>query len=176
MKLSLFDVSVPERPTELHFVIVGQRGSYSIAAKEPKAFLFHAASGLLVVPMHVRRLSAAQEASLSAGDALFWAYGEDVDFEGAYVYYIKEGRIALDHTVSHGRHPLRKGWYGMQGEREIYRSVYMDGHLLTVSDREVQIEHLANKVTLGSLNVTKPHCHPSGQSAGSVLPEPEPVF
>ena len=162
VKLSLFDVAVPESPKELDVVVVGARGSFSvplaclsaamppyhvcsqlslslfrapddcykqltqalahqIAATEHKAFLYHTPSGLLAVPMHVRQLSASQQASLPASSSLS-AYGHEVAFDGAYVYYVRDKRIKFHTRVTHSQANKRTRSYGYNEPRQIYRS------------------------------------------------------
>jgi len=152
VKLSLFDVGKPEKPVELASMIVGHRGTNSLASYDHKAFLFHPASGLLVLPMQVWERPKGNEER----------YSEEVVFDGAYLFYIHDQAISLYDKVSHQSDKMPKGWrwgYG-NGERQIYRSVYMDANLVTISDRHVQIYDLANKAKLrdSSLNLTRPQC------------------
>jgi len=151
VKLSLFDVGKPEKPVELASMTVGHRGTNSLASYEHKAFLFHPASGLLVLPMQVWERPKGNEER----------YSEEVVFDGAYLFYIHDQAISLYDKVSHQSDKMPKGWGGYgNGERQIYRSVYMDANLVTISDRHVQIYDLANKAQHrdSRLNLTRPHC------------------
>jgi hypothetical protein len=56
--------------------------------------------------------------------------------------------------VSRNYKPLMNAWsYGYNEPRQIYRAVYMDGLLLTVSDRLLRIDHLQSKATQVSFTV-----------------------
>ena len=79
VKLSLFDVADPSRPLELDSKVLGARGSSSLATSDHKAFLFHKASGLLVIPVHVRELSAKQKDQWT-DDASRIPYGDEVSY------------------------------------------------------------------------------------------------
>jgi len=115
--------------------------------------------------MHVRQLSASQQASLPASSSLS-AYGHEVAFDGAYVYYVRDKRIKFHTRVTHSQANKRTRSYGYNEPRQIYRSIYMDGHLLSISDRQVQALHLASTRTVGSFNVTTPQC---GRGPGAQL-------
>ena len=176
VKLSLFDVTDPTNPKQVYAHVEGIAGSYSLAAHEHKAFLYHAASGLLVLPMHVRKLSAAQ---IQRGYQEF-DYGQEVEFDGAYIYYVDASSIKMHNKVSHQRKKAKADeWLGFgEGPRQVYRTVYMDGSLLTVSDRELQIHKLATMELQAQLNNTSPQCFPNF-NWGSPYPEPyleEPMF
>ena len=95
--------------------------AHQIAATEHKAFLYHTPSGLLAVPMHVRQLSASQQASLPASSSLS-AYGHEVAFDGAYVYYVRDKRIKFHTRVTHSQANKRTRSYGYNEPRQIYRS------------------------------------------------------
>ena len=95
--------------------------AHQIAATEHKAFLYHTPSGLLAVPMHVRQLSASQQASLPASSSLS-AYGHEVAFDGAYVYYVRDKRIKFHTRVTHSQANKRTRSYGSNEPRQIYRS------------------------------------------------------
>jgi hypothetical protein len=53
LKLSLFDVSNVNAPTEVAKMIIGDRGTSSAALYDPKAFLFDKSSNLLVIPVEL---------------------------------------------------------------------------------------------------------------------------
>ena len=62
---------------------------------------------------------------------------EEPVFDGAYVHYIGDNKISLYDKVSHQRQNASNMWsYGL-GERQIYRFVYLDTKILTISDREL---------------------------------------
>jgi inhibitor of cysteine peptidase len=53
LKLSLFDVTNVNAPTEVDKVIIGDRGTDSDALRNPKAFLFEKSLDLLVIPVNL---------------------------------------------------------------------------------------------------------------------------
>jgi hypothetical protein len=109
-----------------------------------------------------------------------------VDFDGVYIYYVDASvdasstAIRFHSKVSHHRSKSwsdefnfgwgRWGGWGGGGEdtRQIYRAVYMDSSLITVSDRELQIHKLGKEQgvskeegtmeLLAQLNSTLPQC------------------
>ena len=68
------------------------------------------------------------------------------------------------------------GWdYWRQSLRRVYRSIYMDGHLYTLSDRHMQAHLLDTMEEKAVLNWTTPVCYPAqvyanGNSFGIAVP------
>jgi inhibitor of cysteine peptidase len=85
LKLSLFDVSDASNPTEPHNVIIGGRGSQSIALKNHLAFTFDVARGLLALPVSVH------EGQSGTGN-----YWNPFSYAGLHLYYVTpEGGFEL---------------------------------------------------------------------------------
>jgi len=85
-------------------------------------------------------------------------YSQEAVFDGAYIYYIRDNKISLYDKVSHQAQKVPSmGGHG-HGVRQIYRSVYFDANLLTISDRELQIYEIASQKQQASLNLTRPQC------------------
>lgn len=131
MKLSLFDVSDVANPTEVSKYIIGERGTYSEALYDHKAFLFSRDKNLLVIPVS--------------------KYGENwTDYwQGAYVFSLDLANgFALKGTITHNDNVSSYDY-----QSTITRSLYMDDVLYTVSQRMVKMNSLTdmseiNKVVL----------------------------
>jgi hypothetical protein len=105
VKLSLFDVADPSKPLELDSKVLGERGSSSLVTADHKAFLFHKASGLLVVPMHLRQVSAALKAQ-GGGDATRVLYGDEVCFSSPGCACVVSMSYSID--TSQGKTPVAR--------------------------------------------------------------------
>ncbi|MFH0929526.1 MAG: beta-propeller domain-containing protein [Candidatus Aenigmatarchaeota archaeon] len=137
MKLSLFDVSDVSNPTEVSKYIIGERGTYSEALNDHKAFLFSREKNLLVIPVRV--------------------YEENYKeaFQGAYVFNVDlTNGFVLKGTVTHVNETAKeeKEWY-YEWNSEVRRSLYIDDVLYTVSNKMVKANDLIdmseiNKVEL----------------------------
>jgi len=135
MKLSLFDVTDVSNPKEISKYIIGERGTYSEALNDHKAFLFSRSKNLLVIPI---RLS-------EGGKWNVW--------QGAYVFnldlingFTLKGRITHDNKTAN-----ETDYYDYQSQ--IRRSLYMDNVLYTVSSKMIKMNSLddleeINKVEL----------------------------
>jgi inhibitor of cysteine peptidase len=137
MKLSLFDVSDVSNPTEVSKYIIGERGTYSEALNDHKAFLFSKEKNLLVIPVRVYEDN----------------YKES--FQGAYVFNLDlDSGFVLKGTITHVNETAKEEeeWY-YEWNAEVRRSLYIDDVLYTVSNKMVKANDLVdlseiNKVEL----------------------------
>ncbi|UCD02745.1 MAG: beta-propeller domain-containing protein, partial [Candidatus Aenigmatarchaeota archaeon] len=78
LKMAVFDVTDVENPTEMHRIIIGDRGTDSYALHDHKAFLFDRERNLLVIPVLLAEITGDKE------DLPRWTHGDYV-YQGAYV-------------------------------------------------------------------------------------------
>ncbi|WP_083258943.1 beta-propeller domain-containing protein [Cellulosilyticum sp. I15G10I2] len=77
IKLSLFDVKDPTCPKEINHIILGTNGSYTGAAENHKMVTVHNEKQLLAIPVFIH-----------------YNQADNIkDFEGAYVFGIKNGKL-----------------------------------------------------------------------------------
>jgi inhibitor of cysteine peptidase len=128
MKLSLFDVSDVSNPQEISKYIIGERGTYSEALNDHKAFLFSKEKNLLVIPVREYEDN----------------YKES--FQGAYVFNVDlvEG-FTLKGRITHVNETAKEEdeWY-YDWNAEVRRSLYMDNVLYTVSNKMIKANDLAD--------------------------------
>ena len=128
MKISLFDVSDVANPTEISKYIIGERGTYSEALNDHKAFLFSKEKNLLVIPVREYEDN----------------YKES--FQGAYVFDVElvEG-ITLKGRITHVNESAKEEneWY-YDWNSEVRRSLYIDNVLYTVSNSKIKANDLAD--------------------------------
>ncbi len=158
LKLSMFDVSDPANPVELHTLIIGDRGTQSEVTWNHKAFLVDSENGLFGMPIQYCRVpeSARQDPI---------AYGELI-YNGFFLFdYDASAGFKLLGSVSHDKEPMdwtkpidnygegvyNKGdfdWYA-----QIFRGVTVGDNLMTVSNRAVMVNRLDNLETLSRIEL-----------------------
>lgn len=158
LKLAIFDVSDVANPRQLHQVIIGDRGTESLALHDHKAFLFDREKNLLVLPITLAQISAAQKES-QPNPGQFPAYGE-FTFQGAYVFdvtiengFVQRGRITHDDS---GQDTLRAGYY-YGSNSAIQRSLFIGNVLYTISNQKIKLNDLTDlseikQIQIGSGN------------------------
>jgi len=110
LKISLFDVSDVENPVEKAKIVIGDRGTDSLALQEHKAFLFDKEKGILVIPVSLAEIDrdkykVCNEEELASYDRYTYCltdstYGEIV-WEGAYVLDINTEEISVRGKITH---------------------------------------------------------------------------
>ncbi len=157
LKLSLFDVSDVNNPIEVSKFNIGDRGTYSEALYDHKAFLFDKEKGLLVIPVSVYEVKREQ---YKDGLPPPEAYGSPT-FEGAYVFdlnlqkgFVYQGRIT-HLNVSEQEQMLSQQYYYTYGA-QIRRSLYIDNTLYTISERAVKANDLETLDEVNSVELPHP--------------------
>jgi len=127
MKLSLFDVSDVSNPKEISKYIIGERGTYSEALSDHKAFLFSKSKNLLVIPI-----------SLAEKD-----YQQN--WQGAYVFNVDlSNGFVLKGRITHENETINKTDYYYDYQSQIRRSLYMDDVLYTLSGKMIKMNDLSD--------------------------------
>jgi inhibitor of cysteine peptidase len=188
VQLSLFNVADPEKPQEEAVLVLGDSGTNTEVSYEHKAFLYHESSGVIVLPIdlhQVEKCKTRTEGGACPGTDESWAPST---FQGAYVLYLEgsaaggdtkrfrvHGRITHEHLAGERNNAADTGrvmiglWGGnwRASLRRVYRSIYMDGLLYTLSDRHMQAHLLSTMAEKAVLNWTMPVCYPAQVYADS---------
>ncbi len=143
LKVSLFDVSDVEHPTEVGTMVIGDRGTDSEVLRDHKAFLFIPERNLLVLPVDLYVV----DPSRYPGEVPPQTYGEFV-WQGAYVLSVTLDGITLTGRVTHG---MDAEPYG-SGIHAIRRSLYIEDVLYTVSPATVGMNALGDLTDLGRVS------------------------
>ena len=141
VKLSLFDVSDVEHPIEMYKVVIGDRGTESLAAQEHKAFLFDKEKNLLVIPITLAEIQSNQPEG---------SYG-DYTFQGVYVYNLdlKNGFKLKGRITHHSPDDfLKMGYYYATNEYDIKRSLFINNVLYTISENGIKLNDLSSSSLL----------------------------
>jgi len=148
VKISLFDVSDVANPREIDKYVIGDRGTESPVLHDHKAFLFDRLKGLLVIPVSVAEINEAQY----PGGYPPWTYGEFV-FQGAYVFNITlSGGLVLKGRITHLDALGQNGqYYG--SPYYVYRSLYIDNVLYTISANKVKMNDLETLTEINEIEL-----------------------
>lgn len=140
VKVSLFDVTDPENPSELGKYVIGDRGTESPALAEHKAVLFDRGKNLLVIPVSVAKTDGGPPA---------WG---SPDWQGAYVFAVSlEGGIEFRGGITHlGLWEIPS--YENQ-DRWVSRSLYIEDVLYTISPTFVKMNSLSDLHEISSVRL-----------------------
>lgn len=152
VKIAVFDVSDVANPIEMHKIIIGDRGTDSIALQEHKAFLFDREKELLVIPITLAEIPDSQKTEQP--DSRFPQYGE-FTFQGALVYNLNlqngftlKGRITHDPADA----AIKSGYNYGNYETQIKRSLFIGDVLYTVSNQKIKLNDLSNLNELNTID------------------------
>ena len=152
LKISLFDVSNVKSPREVDKIIIGDRGTDSLALRDHHSILFDRNRNLLVIPILEAKIFVEkyrEEFSPST-------HGDFV-FQGVYVLHIdptigftSKGKIT---HLKNFEELLKSGYY-FDSEYEIKRSFYIENVLYTISDQMIKSNDLTNLNSISELSLT----------------------
>lgn len=138
IKMAIFDVSDVENPKQLHKVLIGDRGTDSPVLQNHKAFLFDKERKLLVIPVLVAQIKDKENLEQ-------WSYGEYI-YQGAYVFNIDLDKgFVLKGKITHYDDDeafKKSGYYFGGGDKNVERSLFIDGILYTISNARIQLNDL----------------------------------
>jgi inhibitor of cysteine peptidase len=150
VKLSLFDVTNVNEPTEIAKYLVPGDYSSSDALYEPKAFLFDKAKELLVIPVSIT-----QYGVVSGGDVVDPSgreiYMQGGFWQGAYVFKATLAGFELEGGVTH-QEGTSQQYYG-DYNLNVNRALYIGNTLYTVSNTKVQLNSLSTLAFIAEVNL-----------------------
>jgi uncharacterized secreted protein with C-terminal beta-propeller domain len=157
-KLSLFDVTNVNAPTEMAKYIVQGDYTSSDALYDPKAFLFDKQKELLVIPVSITQYGvvsgggvvppSGEEAGMPLVQGGYW--------QGAFVFNLTlTSGFELRGGVTHqdGNVNEQYYWYG-DYNKMVNRALYIDNTLYTVSNSKVQLNSLDTLVLTAEVNLS----------------------
>jgi uncharacterized secreted protein with C-terminal beta-propeller domain len=146
VKLSLFDVTNINAPTEITKYIVQGDYTSSDALYEPKAFLFDKQKELLVIPISITNYgvvdSTSKDTYISGG---FW--------QGAYVFKATASGFTLRGGITHAENATSASYYGIAYGQQVNRALYIGNTLYTVSNAKVQLNSLDTLALIAEVNL-----------------------
>jgi inhibitor of cysteine peptidase len=162
LKLSLFDVTDINNPTEIANYTVEGNYTSSTALNDPKAFLFDLQKQLLVIPVSITNygeiyLQSTQTLPPSASGvspSIISSYGY---WQGAYVFSLTlNGGFTLKGTVTHLNETSLNdsSTYWNSQNNYITRSLYIGNTLYTISNAEVKLNSLTDMTQIAQIDLT----------------------
>ncbi|MFQ6127724.1 MAG: beta-propeller domain-containing protein [Thermoplasmata archaeon] len=137
IKLSLFEVTDVNRPTEISKYVIGDRGTSSEALRDHKAFLFSRSRNLLIIPILLAEINESKYPDGVPPNA----FGEYV-WNGAYVFsitlrqgFLLKGRISLGDDYLGG---FRYNY----NSYSVRRSLYIEENIYTISESMIKINQM----------------------------------
>jgi len=144
VKLSLFDVSNVNDPTEIAKYIVEGDWTDSEALYEPKAFLFDKQKALLVIPISKTNYGvvdpSGRELDMQGG---FW--------QGAYVFKLTLTGFELKGGITHQENTSQQ--YYSDYNQNVNRALYIGNTLYTVSNAKVKFNSLDTLALIAEVNL-----------------------
>ena len=154
VKLSLFDVTNVNAPTEISKYTVQADYAYSDALNEPKAFLFDKQKELLVIPMSITQYGVIGGSMPSPkgeeGDVITTPGMQAGYWQGAYVFKLTLRGFELEGGITHqDTSQLYYGDYNLN----VNRALYVGNTLYTVSNAKVQFNSLDTLTFIADVNL-----------------------
>ncbi|HYD03083.1 MAG TPA: beta-propeller domain-containing protein [Alphaproteobacteria bacterium] len=166
LKITLFDVSDFENPTEIDTKIIGIEGSDSPVLYDHKAFTYIEDKNLVVIPVTEveERIKSSQ-----------YSYRNKI-WNGAYVIELTDDGLDALGRIEHSS--SLTDYYYWFNDASVLRSLYIGDNLFTISTKYVKINDL-NDITAegGSIELpfTKPEYYGYGREPMPVDEKPIPV-
>ncbi len=175
LKLSLFDVTDINNPTEIANYVVEGNYTSSTALNDPKALLFDLQKQLLVIPVSINNYyynvitdnnTGSSQISPPSAPApqpgVIIGNTNNEYWQGAYVFNLSvNSGFTLKGTVTHLNSTLldsqgfmtdSSAYYSSQNNW-ITRSLYIDNTLYTISNSEVQLNSLTDMTKIAQVNL-----------------------
>ena len=148
VKLSLFDVTNVNAPTEIAKYIVEGDWTDSQALQDPKAFLFDKQKELLVIPISTTQYGVidmkGSETFVQQGG--FW--------QGAYVFKLTlTSGFTLRGGITHQENTTSSQYYEYDYNKWVNRALYIGNTLYTVSNLRVQLNSLENLALIAEVDL-----------------------
>ncbi len=156
LKVSLFDVSDPNHPTETSRYLIGDRGSSSPALSDHKSILFDHALNLLVIPVEIALLqdnmTTWQAGSPRAiGTMPVWQCNPP-EWQGAYVFKVTlDNGIVFRGGITHLKTGDLPSWTNQ--DSFVMRSLYIGNVLYTISNNMVKLNSLTDLSEISSVHL-----------------------
>ncbi len=142
LKISLFNVTDPNQPTETSRYLIGGPGTNSPAINDHKAVLFDKTLNLLVIPVEI---------TAQPQNTTFW-YSYQPIWQGAYVFNITpDNGIIFKGGITQLQNGQLPTW--QDNNLFITRTLYIGNALYTISNNKVQMNSLSDLSELGSVTL-----------------------
>ena len=154
VKLSLFDVSDVNNPTEIAKYIVEGDYTDSQALQEPKAFLFNKQKELLVIPISQTNYGVVEPDGAVDSETRD-SYLEGGYWQGAYVFKVTTSGFEFRDKITHREDTTSSQYYYVYDyNMRVHRALYIDNILYTVSNAKVLLNNLDTLALITAVNLS----------------------
>ena len=154
VKLSLFNVTDVNDPTEIAKFHI--RGDYtnSEALYDPKAFLFDHEKQLLVIPVSITQYGEVGPTDEKTNSTITGiAPNEGGFWQGAYVFKITISGFELQGGVTHQENKNQEHYYGDYNQN-VNRALYIRNILYTISNTKVKLNELYDLTQIAEIKLS----------------------
>jgi len=153
VKLSLFNVTNVNNPTEIaKYTIQGDYTS-SEALYDPKAFLFNKNKQLLVIPVSITQYGVVPKPDEQTRDTeTTIAPNEGGYWQGAYVLNLTLSGFKLQGGITHQENTNQEYYYGDYNQN-VNRALYIGNTLYTVSNTKVKLNSLTDLTQIAEIKL-----------------------
>ncbi len=154
VKLSLFDVTNVNNPTEIARYVAKGDYTSSDALYEPKAFLFDKAKELLVIPISITQYGLISDGSAidPNGKEIGIAPLQGGYWKGAYVFKLTLAGFELEGGITHQDNTSQQYYYGDYNQN-VNRAFYIGNTLYTLSNTKVLLNSLTDLTQIAEINL-----------------------
>ena len=154
VKLSLFDVTNVNSPTEIARYIVQGDYTSSDALYEPKAFMFDKTKELLVIPVSITQYG------LIGGGSIVPPSDKEIGiaplqggyWQGAYVFKLTLSGFEIQGGITHQENTSQQYYYGDYNQN-VNRALFVGNTLYTISNEKVKLNSLTNLTQIAEINL-----------------------
>ena len=153
LKLSLFNVTKVNAPTEIAKYTIQGDYTQSDALYEPKAFLFNKEKQLLIIPVSITQYGVVppnnteptdKEIGITPTQGGYW--------QGAYVFKITLSGFELQGGVTHQENTNQQYYYGDYNQN-VNRALYIGNTLYTISNAKVKLNSLTDIAQIAEIQL-----------------------
>jgi inhibitor of cysteine peptidase len=153
VKLSLFDVSNVNNPTEISKYTIQGDYAHSEALYDPKAFLFNKEKQLLVIPVSktqygivppTKEETNGTETSIAPNEGGYW--------QGAYIFKLNLSGFEFQGGVTHQENTNQEYYYGDYNQN-VNRAIYIGNTLYTISNTKVKLNNLTDLTQIAEIKL-----------------------
>jgi inhibitor of cysteine peptidase len=149
VKLSLFDVSNVNAPSEIAKYIVEADYADSQALQDPHAFLFDKDKQLLVLPISLTQYGVVDQ----SGREPIYSWATTAGFwQGAFVFKLTTSGFTLRGGITHQENTSQQYYYG-DYSLNVNRALYIGNTLYTISNGKVQLNNLDTLAFIADVNL-----------------------
>jgi inhibitor of cysteine peptidase len=153
VKLSLFDVTNVNQPTEIAKYIVAGDWTYSQALQDPKAFLFDEQKELLVIPVSITQYGVVSPGAVTPSP-IGTPIVQGSSWQGAYVFKLTlTDGFQLRGGITHMENGTVSPNYGINYDLTVNRALYIDNTLYTVSNSKVKLNSLTDLAQIAEVKL-----------------------